>query len=137
MFKRKRSTSKQASQAHRGAFFPVVLYLRLLAGTVIIVLAVFLAYRPSMTGGFILDDDGLLTKNTLISSPDGLYQFWCTAEADDYWPVTNSALWIEWREWGMHSTGYHVTNLILHIIETLLIWIILRKLSIPGISWQP
>ncbi len=32
----------------------------------------------------------------------------------------------------MHSTGYHVTNLILHIIETLLIWIILRKLSIPG-----
>ena len=32
----------------------------------------------------------------------------------------------------MNSTGYHVTNLILHIAEALLIWLILRKLSIPG-----
>ena len=32
----------------------------------------------------------------------------------------------------MNSTGYHVVNLVLHIIETLLIWFILRKLSIPG-----
>ena len=32
----------------------------------------------------------------------------------------------------MNPTGYHVTNLILHIVEALLIWLILRKLSIPG-----
>ena len=32
----------------------------------------------------------------------------------------------------MNPTGYHVTNLILHMAETLLIWVILRKLSIPG-----
>ena len=46
--------------------------------------------------------------------------------------MTNTTLWIEWRLWGMNPTGYHVTNLILHIVESLLIWIILRKLSIPG-----
>ena len=46
--------------------------------------------------------------------------------------MTNTTLWIEWRLWGMNSTGYHVTNLILHIVEALLIWLILRKLSIPG-----
>jgi TctA family transporter len=32
----------------------------------------------------------------------------------------------------MNPTGYHVTNLILHIVESPLIWIILRKLYIPG-----
>jgi tetratricopeptide (TPR) repeat protein len=32
----------------------------------------------------------------------------------------------------MNSTGYHVGNLILHIAEALLVWIVLRKLSIPG-----
>jgi tetratricopeptide (TPR) repeat protein len=32
----------------------------------------------------------------------------------------------------MNSSGAHITNLILHVIESLLIWIILRKLSIPG-----
>ncbi len=46
--------------------------------------------------------------------------------------MTNTTFWIEWRLWGMNPTGYHVTNLILHIVEALLIWIILRKLSIPG-----
>ncbi|MGA2063166.1 MAG: tetratricopeptide repeat protein, partial [Thermoguttaceae bacterium] len=77
----------------------------------------------------------LLTKNACIGSPDGLYQFWCTAKAEDYWPVTNSSLWIEWRLWGMNSAGYHVANLILHAAEALLIWIILRRLSIPGAFW--
>ena len=71
-------------------------------------------------------------ENNLITASDGLYRFWCTAEAIDYWPVTNTTFWIEWRLWGMNSTGYHVTNLILHIVEALLIWVILRKLSIPG-----
>ncbi len=46
--------------------------------------------------------------------------------------MTNTTFWIEWRLWEMNPTGYHVTNLILHIVEALLIWLILRKLSIPG-----
>jgi protein O-mannosyl-transferase len=132
MSKRKSSSNNQASPARSGVFSPGALSLRLLAGAAIIVLAVFFAYLPSINGGFILDDDALLTKNALIGSPDGLRQFWCTAKAEDYWPVTNSSLWIEWRLWGMKPTGYHVTNLTLHIIEAILIWILLRKLSIPG-----
>lgn len=72
-----------------------------------------------MTGGFILDDDRLVSDNDLIKASDGPHQFWCTANADDFWPVTNTALWIEWRLWETHPTGYHVTNLLLHIIEAL------------------
>ena len=102
------------------------------AGVAIIAVLVFVAYLPALNGGFILDDDVLLTKNPSIKAPDGLFQFWCTTEPYDYWPATNTALWIEWRLWAMNSTGYHVTNLILHVIESLLIWIIMRKLSIPG-----
>ena len=79
-----------------------------------------------------MDDDLLLTDNHFIKASDGLQQFWCGTESPDYWPMTNTTLWIEWRLWGMNPTGYHVTNLILHIVETLLIWIILRNLSVPG-----
>ena len=98
----------------------------------LIAVIALIAYFPSLNGGFVLDDNHLLTENELIAAPDGLYRFWCTSEAADYWPVSNTSLWIEWRLWGMNPTGYHVTNLILHIVEALLIWIILRKLSIPG-----
>jgi protein O-mannosyl-transferase len=135
MFKHKRSSDKKTSQARSGGVFPIANVLWAPAGVTLIAVAVFLAYRPSMTGGFILDDDRLVYDNDPIKASNGLHQFWCTTKADDYWPVTNSSLWIEWRLWGIHPTGYHITNLILHISEALLIWIILRKLSIPGAFW--
>ncbi len=106
--------------------------LHILAGAALIIVATFLAYFPCLSGRFIWDDESLVTNNHLIKASDGLYRFWCTTEAIDYWPVTNTTLWFEWRLWGMNATGYHVTNLVLHIATTLLIWIILRKLSIPG-----
>ncbi|MCE5268752.1 MAG: tetratricopeptide repeat protein [Planctomycetaceae bacterium] len=106
--------------------------LQSLAGATIIVIATFFIYAPALTGGFLLDDDLLLTDSSLIKASDGLYRFWCTTEPPDYWPLSNSSLWIEWRLWGAHPTGYHVTNVVLHIIASLLIWRILVKLSIPG-----
>ncbi len=111
---------------------PLALSRSVLAGAALIVLATAVAYLPSLSGGFILDDKLLLTDNRLIKAADGLYRFWCTTEATDYWPVSNTTLWLEWRLWGMHPAGYHVTNLVLHIVEALLIWSILRRLSIPG-----
>ena len=132
MSKRRKSTDKHATQVRSGFSVPSSLRLSVPAGVALIVVAVFVAYLPALNGGFVFDDDKLLTENDLIRAPDGPFRFWCTAEAADYWPISNTTLWIEWRLWGMNSIGYHVTNLILHIVESLLIWIILRKLSIPG-----
>jgi protein O-mannosyl-transferase len=109
--------------------------LGMLAGAALIAALGFLVYFPSLSGGFVMDDDQLLTNNIPVKSPDGLYQFWCTNKPVDYWPATNTTFWLEWRLWDMRSTGYHVTNLILHIVESLLIWLILRKLIIPGAFW--
>ncbi len=104
----------------------------LMIGVAIIFVAASIAYLPSLSGGFILDDDTLITVNKLIEASDGLFRFWCNTEATDYWPMTNTTFWIEWRLWGTNATCYRITNLIMHIIESLLIWLILRKLSIPG-----
>ena len=133
MSKRKKSfNNKQARQARSGTSVLLKLNLSVLAGIAIIVLVAFLAYLPSINGGFVLDDNLFVTENNLIQTPDGLCKLWCTTESEEYYPVSYSTLWIEWRLWGMNPTGYHVTNLILHIVETLLIWVMLRKLSIPG-----
>jgi protein O-mannosyl-transferase len=134
MPKRKKSfdNNKQALQARSGTFIASLIRLSVLAGVAVIVLIAFFVYLPCINGGFVLDDTLLLAKNDLIRNPDGLRKLWCTTVSIDYWPMTNTSFWIEWRLWGMNSTGYHVTNLILHIVETLLICIILRKLSIPG-----
>ena len=85
-----------------------------------------------MGGSFILDDDLLLTGNAMIRAPDGLARIWFSTEPTDYWPVTNTSLWLEWRLWSASPNGYHVTNLLLHIVDCWLIWWVLAKLSIPG-----
>ena len=92
----------------------------------------FLAYWPALNGGFIWDDDTLVTDSTLVKAPDGLYRMWFTTEPLDYWPLTNTSFWLEWRLWGMRSSGYHATNLLLHLVSGLLVWAILRRLSIRG-----
>jgi tetratricopeptide (TPR) repeat protein len=100
-------------------------------GIALIAALAYFVYRPALHGGFILDDE-LLTQSKLIKAPDGLHRFWFTTEPTDYWPVTSSSFWLEWRLWGDNPTGYHVTNLVLHIADSLLIWLLLRRLAIPG-----
>src|SRR3972149_849156 len=133
MLKRKKSSPRRAPQFRTESLGTTMLRLRLPAAmTLIIAIAAFIAYFPSLSGGFIWDDELLISLNRFTKAPDGLYGIWCTNKTADYWPVTNTSFWIEWRLWGTQTTGYHVTNLFLHIANTLLIWIILRKLSIPG-----
>ncbi len=107
-------------------------WLRLLAGAGLIAGLCLVVYLPSLHGEFIMDDDLYLTDNPVISAPDGLVQFWARKQAFDYYPASNSILWLQWRLWGMDPTGYHATNLLLHIAAALLVWRLLWKLRIPG-----
>jgi protein O-mannosyl-transferase len=106
--------------------------IRTYGAAALLALAVMIAYWPARQGGFIFDDELLLIYNPIIKAPDGLYRFWFTKEALDYWPLTNSTFWLEWRLWKWNPTGYHFTNLILHVFNSWLLWAILRKLRIPG-----
>ncbi len=70
----------------------------------------------------------------MVHARDGLYRFWFTTEAMDYYPLTSSLYWVEWRFWGDHASPYHVVNVLLHAANAVLVWTVLRRLKIPG-AW--
>ena len=101
----------------------------------LLVAAVLAAYWPAVHGGFLFDDDALVSQSPIVQAADGLKRIWFTTEPIDYWPVTNSSFWVEWRLWGPHPTGYHLTNVFLHAASVLLVWRVLRMLPVPGAFW--
>ena len=100
-----------------------------------IVAVTLLVYLPVMLrGGFFWDDDTFLYANKLVKAPDGLRRFWFTTQATDYFPLTSSVLWVEWRLWGNDPHGYHVVNVLLHAAAAALVWRVLLRLRVPG-AW--
>jgi tetratricopeptide (TPR) repeat protein len=100
----------------------------------LLLLVTVVTYMPTLRAGFIWDDDGLITNNRMVQARDGLYRIWFTTEAHEYYPLTSSVRWLQWRLWGKNPVGYHAVNILLHAANVLLIWIILRHLRIPG-AW--
>ena len=101
----------------------------------LIILLVFLAYLPALRGGFIWDDDVYVTNNPLLTAPDGLRRIWFSMDSpSQYFPLTYTVFRIEHSLWGLNPAGYHCVNILLHAINALLVWRLLKRLSVPG-AW--
>jgi len=96
---------------------------------------VLVVYLPSLSSGFIWDDDAYVTENATLRSFGGLRQIWLDPQATpQYYPLVFTSFWAEYHLWGLHPAGYHFTNAALHATNAVLVWLVLRRLSIPG-AW--
>lgn len=100
----------------------------------LLVAVTFIAYIPVIRGGFVWDDAELITQNPMVREGNGLQRIWFTKEAFDYYPLTWSLFWLEWRLWGANAMGFHLVNILLHAANAVLVWLLLRRLRVPA-SW--
>src|SRR5437660_1864961 len=99
-----------------------------------LVVATILAYHPAWSGGFLWDDDAYIPNNELLTAPDGLRRIWFSFDSpSQYFPLTYTSFRIEHSLWGLNPTGYHWTNILLHVANALLIWCLLARLKVPGV----
>jgi protein O-mannosyl-transferase len=102
---------------------------------IVLVLATIFAYRPAWNGSFVWDDDFYVTKNPLLTAPNGLRRIWFSLESpSQYFPLTYTSFRIERTFWGLRPAGYHWLNILLHTANALLLWRLLAKLGVPG-AW--
>jgi protein O-mannosyl-transferase len=98
-----------------------------------LVAATILAYQPVWHAGFIWDDDQYVTNDLLLMVPDGLKRIWFSTDApSQYFPLTYTVFRWEHMLWGFNSTGYHWVNILLHAVNALLVWRLLKRLNTPG-----
>lgn len=100
------------------------------------------SYLPALLGEFVWDDF-LLMKLEAVSRWGGIWQIWLDpagaylhrgAVEGHYWPLLYTTFWLEHKLWGFNPVGYHAVNLLLHFVNTALLWRLLLRLSIPG-AW--
>ena len=101
----------------------------------LLVAATFLAYLPVWHAGYIWDDDAYVTADRLLTAPDGLRRIWFSLDSpSQYFPLTYTWLRFEHDLWGLNPAGYHGMNLLLHTVNALLLWRLLKRLAVPG-AW--
>lgn len=107
-------------------------------GLVAIPLLAAVAYLPALQNGWIYCDDVLyVLENPAVTEPGRFRENWSGArELSQYYPLTFSTYWLEYRLWGHWPTGYFLTNFVLHGINALLVYALARAVGAGRLaSW--
>lgn len=101
-----------------------------------IVICSILIYGYSLTNGFVWDDNVYITLNPHLHSFAGLLGFFDLTKPAAAFPLTLSALWVQYQLWGKEPWGYHAVSLTLHILNALLFYGLVRRIrpSLAGIT---
>ena len=86
---------------------------------------------------FVFDDVAYVTQNSHIQSgitPDGFRWAFSTRYADLWNPMIWLSLMFDYQLFGLNAGGYHWTNLILHIMSTLLLFWLFNRMT--GAIWK-
>jgi hypothetical protein len=101
----------------------------------VIAAATFWIYAPSLRGGWLWDDNLSITQNPLLLDPARLWKIWfAPGSLVEYYPLEQSVQWMQWQFWSDHPFGYRLTNLLLHIVSSLLVWHLFSKLGLR-LAW--
>jgi Tfp pilus assembly protein PilF len=101
----------------------------------VIAAAVLWIYWPVLHGDWLWDDDYLVSDNATVHDPSGLWKIWFQpGSLYDYQPLKFSVVWLQWQLWGDDRLGYHLTNVLLHMVGALLVWRLLSKFHLR-LAW--
>ena len=93
---------------------------------ILLVLMTVLVYLPATQCGYVWDDDFYVTANPLLSAPDGLQRIWFSTDSpSQYFPLVYTSFRFEYGLWELEPFGYHLTNILLHGVNALLLWLLL------------
>ncbi len=93
-------------------------------------------YSNTLKNPFVWDDHLLIEKNLLIQNwkfiPDIFthHLFYTTGEASTFYrPLQTLTLLLDYHIWHFKAAGYHLTNLILHLLASILVYFLVLEIG--------
>jgi len=98
----------------------------------LVLLAIFATFGHTLGFQFVFDDTTLIPGNPFIQSTANILrffteQFWsgvAFAQKSYYRPLSLLWLWANWKLFGAHPAGWHAASLLLHALNTLLVYLL-------------
>ena len=92
-----------------------------------------IVYVSSLNNVFVWDDTHIIAQNPLLEKLANIPRFFLSEDmamgfTGYYRPVTYISFAIDRALWGLNPTGFHITNLVLHIIAVLLFYAVVTAL---------
>lgn len=117
---------------------------------ILVYLAVILfVFLPAMEGDFLWDDKLFITENPNIMGDTFLRDFITSPFGGNtgldknsvllnrvmpfYRPLTSLSYWLDFKAWWLNPAGFHLTNILIHLANTILLYIILLQLGMHRI----
>ena len=118
---------RKPKPAERMALLPALLFF--------LVLGTFL---PCLWNGFVSFDDPLyVSQNPHVSQGltwESLKWAWVSTEAQNWHPLTWISHLLDVQLFGLNPWGHHATNVVLHALNTALLFLLLQKMT--GARWR-
>jgi tetratricopeptide (TPR) repeat protein len=103
------------------------------------------AFLPSLRNGFVSDDFLLIGRREhILESPRGLVQlvtnpYWwgsgkVEARHDLYRPFVSATWWFDYQLGGRSAWVYHLSNVVVHVAVTILVFVALSPFCGPGLA---
>jgi len=103
-----------------------------------IIIITFLTYKNVLNNGFIefWDDNVHVTQNEDIRSmsPGNLKKMFTSSYVAMYQPLTEISYALDYLIWELNPFGYHLTNLLLHLIAVIIVYFIVQTLGFSPIQ---
>ncbi len=109
---------------------------RTVAAALILVVAGIFVYFNVLDGDFVWDDESFVLNNEYIRSFKHIPDFFTRPEAlaaggislDSYRPLVPFSFAFDHYIWGLDPFGYHLTNMILHIVNAFAVFILVSMI---------
>ncbi|HRE41442.1 MAG TPA: tetratricopeptide repeat protein [Ignavibacteria bacterium] len=100
----------------------------------IIALVTFAVYFNSLENQFVFDDESVVQTNLSLTSLSNIPKYFTGEDGFHkvigkyYRPIVSTSYNIDYAIWGLNPFGFHLTNILIHLISTLILFRLLQLL---------